>query len=342
MSSYQPTSKPSSRRQVNSSESSEASQASSSQYSWGSSTGSSNLSPGDALSESVDPTIHPTTLIHAHRLDAPAKLEDLAQKISLIKELLDQRLPPLSTPVSQYLLVVHIPKPLFSDIESQPNIFKGVRATLFPNRHQVLYKIMPDEQHDQIIAFFHDGLGKKLGDMGLSSFGGDFLFRNSTRTRGLSNSKEPDLWFGPYNVNVNGGGRGRYPSLVLEVGFSESSSQLRNDAHWWFTNSSEQTRLVVLIHANRGSSSGDNSSPWAVDIEVWTEVPNPSSHQTRDRPTNSLKCTQSARVKDGSVTGAPLILDFETLMRRPPVNPLEGNVVLDAGWIRIVCAEVGP
>lgn len=283
------------------------------------------------MSDSVDPTVHPTTFQNACILHAPS-FEGLAEQIELIKEQFDLQ----STLASQYLLVINIPQPLFSKLENQPNLFKNVRATLFQTRSQVLYKIVGGVQHNQMIALFHEGLYNKLRDMGLSSFTGDFLFRNAARTRGLIDTKEPDLWFGPNNVHVNGGGRG-FPSLVLEVGVSESTPQLQNDARWWYANSNGQTRLVMLIHAN-----GNSSSAWAVDVEVWTEVLDPSSHITCNRPATSLECTQRARFENGVVTGAPLTLDFEMLMRRPPANPLEGNVVLDAGWIRTVCVEVGP
>lgn len=44
-----------------------------------------------------------------------------------------------------------------------------------------------------------------------------------------------------------------WPSLVLEVGLSESVPQLRTDARWWYSNSDHRTQLVVLISANPSS-----------------------------------------------------------------------------------------
>lgn len=89
--------------------------------------------------------------------------------------------------------------------------------------------------------------------MGLDLGNGDFVFWQSSRTNGPISSKEPDFWFGPNNINVNGGSNG-FPTLVLEVGALESTPQLHNDAHWWYANSrfSQVSSIIdpVLIYTN--------------------------------------------------------------------------------------------
>lgn len=60
-------------------------------------------------------------------------------------------------------------------------------------------------------------------------------------------SKEPDTAVTPGTPLVP------WPSLVLEVGISESLLSLGIDARWWYTNSNQQTRLVVLMSANENS-----------------------------------------------------------------------------------------
>ncbi|KAJ5101352.1 hypothetical protein NUU61_003574 [Penicillium alfredii] len=326
-----------SRREVGSSESSDASKVPSSLWNTGTkssqtdSTAESPISPiTRVLSESVDTSIHPTTLATAYTLDSPS-LEELAGQIELLK----QQLASPSPPSSQYILVINIPHYLFSTLEHEPDLFKGVRATIFHQKSQVLYKVMTGLQHEQMIGSFQAWICETLIRMGLSLIEGDFVFRQSARTRGHTSSKEPDFWFGPNNVHINGGGSG-VPSLALEVGFSESSPQLHNDARWWYANSNGLTRIAVLIHANKPPG-----NDWIVDIEVWTEENN--DHEgpaTRDRPTNTIKRTQHAHIENDVVTGAPLVLDFQTLMCRPPANPQEGDLVLNERWIRAICAKV--
>ena len=57
-----------------------------------------------------------------------------------------------------------------------------------------------------------------------------------------------------------------------------------------------------------------SDNPYRVDFEVWTEGVNQSTGcSTRNRPTTVLECTQRASLQNGAVTGAPLILNFDTL-----------------------------
>lgn len=125
------------------------------------------------------------------------------------------------------------------------------------------------------------------------------------------------------------------PSLILEVGVSEASDQLRSEAHWWHAFSGGKVKTVVLIHANY-------MDPWIVELEVWTEASNSlAGPSTRGSPRTGhvLECTQRIRFEDGVVHGAPLVLDFETLMRRPPANSNEGDIVLDSRQISWICTR---
>ncbi|KAJ5795519.1 uncharacterized protein N7518_004059 [Penicillium psychrosexuale] len=63
----------------------------------------------------------------------------------------------------------------------------------------------------------------------------------------MSVAKEPDWWLSPADIfNGMGGGAG-FPTLALEVGVSESYSQLCKDAQWWYSNSDHLTKCVVIV-----------------------------------------------------------------------------------------------
>lgn len=49
--------------------------------------------------------------------------------------------------------------------------------------------------------------------------------------------------FSPYDARVNSA---EYPSLVLEVEASEPPDQLRQDARWWYANTKQETKLVLI------------------------------------------------------------------------------------------------
>ena len=171
----------------------------------------------------------------------------------------------------------------------------------------MLLKISPGRQHERIISNFSIIVVGHLNSMGLWLQNGDFTGQGSERTPGVACSKEPDWALGPYDARVNSAAD-EYPSLVLEVGASESSDALRQDAHWWYANTHQETKLGVLIDVT-------TDDPYRVDFEVWTEVINQSPvHSNRNGPARVLRCTQRASFENEVVIGAPLILDFATLM----------------------------
>jgi hypothetical protein len=55
------------------------------------------------------------------------------------------------------------------------------------------------------------------------------------------------------------------PSFVVEVGVSESLNGLRNDAHFWLTQTGGGTRLVLLIKVKKGDQ--------VIEMERWEHVP---------------------------------------------------------------------
>ena len=75
----------------------------------------------------------------------------------------------------------------------------------------------------------------------------DLFFIGSGRmaSRHTNRSKEPEEALRPKNTRLYAL---CFPTLVVEVGRSESLGQLRNDAHFWLTHTDQQVRVVILIH----------------------------------------------------------------------------------------------
>ncbi|KAJ5808217.1 hypothetical protein N7474_009486 [Penicillium riverlandense] len=267
---------------------------------------------------------------HATILPSPS-FKELEAALQTIKE----KLAASDSACSQYLLVLDIDQVLFKRLEEEPDVFRGVRAAIYHYRRKILYKVMPGDQHDQIAGMFDSTVAFCLFQMGLFPHLGHWVNRHSARVRGNFCSKEPDSWLGPYD-SVNSVGE-LWPSLALEIGVSEPSQQLRNDARWWYANSKSangnETKLVVLIKTTKQPA-------YRVDIEVWTEVLNPRlGPTTRNQPSFVLDCTQRVQYTNNTVYGAPVILPFHLVMRRPP-GPGEHDILLDEQMIRAMCAEV--
>ncbi|CAG7976141.1 unnamed protein product [Penicillium salamii] len=114
-------------------------------------------------------------------------------------------------------------------------------------------------------------------------------------------------------------GSPRSPSLVLEVGVSESYNRLVQDVRWWGANAPTCPGLVVIVSVRRGP-------PFRVDFEVWTPSTTLRHHGTRDSlPPMTL--AQLVRVENNVVHGGPLRLNFAALMRRPSNLPIESDIL---------------
>ena len=209
------------------------------------------LSPSSNNPEDIDLGVDPITPLSTYILDRPSSLNQLCERLDELKDKLQSD----HHHTSQYLLVRRIPVDLFSAFVEDDEALKGVRATIIYREHEILYKIMPYHYHEKISRQFDIWINSALSNMGLNFLNHDFWFGGVGRSTGRLCSKEADATFFPGHpaagVSVS------WPSLVLEVGLSESLSQLRTDAHWWYANSHHQTQLVILISANLNSHDAD-------------------------------------------------------------------------------------
>jgi hypothetical protein len=105
----------------------------------------------------------------------------------------------------------------------------------------LIVKLMPGVLHGHATASFSQELLEQLHSMGL---GGALKGLGDARfgTRG-GRQKEPACSYKP-STRV---GRDSWPSLVIEVGVSQTLSQLQCDAWFWLTKSAGMTWVVFLI-----------------------------------------------------------------------------------------------
>ncbi|KUM56098.1 hypothetical protein ACN42_g11128 [Penicillium freii] len=312
----------------------------------------------DAVSDYSSASTHPKTTIatgstilselYSYDLDNSPHCVDLddfsvppdakvltAPSFRQLKEALNQLKDQLSSPnppSSQFIYLQDTGKELFSKIKDDQELFPGVRVTISYLRREVLFKIMPRHQHDSIIGMFSQALAIQLFLMGLSGENAAFVSRPSPRTEGRSVAKEPDWWLSPVDIFDGMGGGAGFPTLALEVGVSESYSQLCKDAQWWYSNSDHLTKCVVIISTTRNPT-------WLVDVEVWSEGPHPNPHETRNRVDTSFRPTQRVTYRDGRIHGAPLVLNFESIFRRPR-NQYEGDIVIGVQSLEAMCQQV--
>ena len=130
-----------------------------------------------------------------------------------------------------------------------------------------------------------------------------------------------------------------YPTLVIEVGWTQTLEELRVKARWWFNASKGDVKIVLLI----------KSSPRSNDIyiEKWKlapAAPRQGATTTRAAPAMTPQCVhvvqiaRAAGINNGHpnqfhpasyvVTGGPLQLEFADIFLRQPILPGERDLIL--------------
>ncbi|CAG7997717.1 unnamed protein product [Penicillium salamii] len=296
--------------------------------------GSKEIPPVSGLPDSSSPVlqdssfesgIDPTTERTAYILRKPSSRGEIK---AIIEEIHDQ-LTSASPSHSQYLWVQYIKSDLFAELNDEKLALKGVRTTVFYEKNEILYKVMAGPFHEKIPRGMVSWIEHVFHPMHIEYWNEDFWSGGTGEKDGRFCSKQPDASFYP-GPDPLPGQPIPWPSLVVEVGMSESARQLQADARWWYSNSGHQTKVVVLIDADPITHNAN--------VEIWTPVLNQHrGADTRDRPTHVLECTQRAHLRNGVVQGADLRIPFQAVMRRPIANPLETDLILTAAQIRRIC-----
>jgi hypothetical protein len=137
--------------------------------------------------------------------------------------------------------------------------------------------------------------------------------------------KEADSAYGPAQPVL--GRNPKWPTVVVEVGVSESYRKLRADAEWWLTNSRGDVKLVVIVSVSRKTP----------NIKFETIALDPTVNPLRlQRPRyvpkirQTITASRDANKSNSQITirpPEPLTIGFEELLCRQLVPP-EHNIEL--------------
>jgi hypothetical protein len=220
---------------------------------------------------------------------------------------------------------------------------KHTRMTYYTDTRELIIKL-PTAEHETAHISFARKVNRKLEGMGLPE---DSLYGlGATTFYGPSSSKEGDSAYKP----LCRPGEKKWPTLVIEAGYSETLAKLRADAEWWLINSRDDVKIVIVMWIE--------PAPRSLLIEQWCM---PLPLPIRPGPVTRARSTANANAKANTntnttvpvkiqeltviqdppiphpsgtiptytVTGAPLTLEFEKLLLRAPVPP-ESNVIFTA------------
>ncbi|KAL2758732.1 hypothetical protein ACRALDRAFT_2052178 [Sodiomyces alcalophilus JCM 7366] len=186
-------------------------------------------------------------------------------------------------------------------------------------------------------------------DEGLSDIGASMYRR--TDTGGVTTAGEGDSALIPTSWALEGG----YPTLIIEVGWTQSWASIRAKARFWFHISQGEVKIVLLVKATRSTGT--------VELEKWklhTAAPaDRISARTRSRQQvlfpRKPACLQQAKIKrhpmvsendplalnadSYDVVSDDIILEFHDMFLRPPRTG-QADVVLGREFYKKLASGV--
>jgi hypothetical protein len=220
---------------------------------------------------------------------------------------------------------------VFSDFDCSK--LKYIDRLRYPIRLQLdnsklIVKIV-GPMHEMMHDIMMDLIKEDMGRIGLRP-GRGYLSLGSARYQHRSNNsfKEADSTIAPICPQP-------WPALVIEAGWAESLARLHIDAQWWLSAQvpPNNTTLVILLSFTK--------SQRTFRLEKYELVAVTRGIVTRSASLgvrNLAMCTAVATVDIRStppiITGAPFVLPFAGIMRRPPIAP-ERNISISAADLEV-------
>ncbi|CAG8903482.1 unnamed protein product [Penicillium egyptiacum] len=190
---------------------------------------------------------------------------------------------------------------------------------------QCLHARMKTGTHEELHFAFYDLLREKLVPMGL----GHSLHRQGGRTTsGGPKGKQADN--GLYPRRLPPGRTDKWPSVVIEVAFSESKTKLRCDLDWWLSQSNGDVKTAISLSTNKSKR------------EIIIEAREMVEGSKGRAPALQQQVVIRKQTADSitSVTNAPFTIAFESLLLRPTTQPAEGDLELTEDDLQKLAEEV--
>lgn len=202
---------------------------------------------------------------------------------------------------SQYIAFCGLTKSHFDQDFLEPKSGVLTFESYFPSLNLLLIK-MEYEPHStaavkfgfmlvtQLLSMNNERLDRKLTPIGTAHF------------RAVDRTKRADASFRPRRL---GPSRDRqWPSLIVEVGFSEPYRKLKEDSRWWLTASNNEVKTAILISINRRYRE--------ITIEKWINQGQP----TMDH--RIVISQEPGRSEVKLTNNHPFIIPFDNLFLRAP------------------------
>lgn len=190
--------------------------------------------------------------------------------------------------------------------------------TCYDNTNGFLLFRMLSRPHEVAAARFELLLERALESMGLDSVLQTF---SSSTTNGPTGKKQADGSWAPRRLPRDRSND--WPSLVLEVALSQGESKLISDVRFWLHQSNGDVKIALTLEIYRHRPE--------IVLEKWD--------LRQGRRYRAQQVTMSKGMganKHITVSGAPLVIEFDKLLLRPPTIPRETNIQLDTESLKML------
>ena len=192
----------------------------------------------------------------------------------------------------------------------------------------LLVKMTKSPAHETASIIFHNIFLDAVEPNGLKRSLKDIL--GATHFASLG-AKEPDQAWRPHRLPFN---RSRdWPSVVLEVAYSETESKLGSSVRFWMRASGGDVKVVFTLRIHRQRPE--------IRIGKWVNSSSSSSSSSNNRHRLDQSVTISKADSNRIIlSNAPLTIDWEDLFLRPATIPRERDIELDAEKLQYLATKI--
>ncbi|KAG0635812.1 hypothetical protein HOY80DRAFT_415451 [Tuber brumale] len=212
--------------------------------------------------------------------------------ITIIQDIVDLGL--AGVPFS-FIYLVGLNDCAFNEIEEQLKVVQlrsAIRFTFENCLNAAIIRIMPGPEHEKVGVCLYTKIVRKIAslpghnDESVVGVGATRFNVPGVRSKEGDQGLHPDTRLG----------RDAWPSLMIEVGYSEGLNLLHLDARWWLVHSQDQTRFVILAKICR--------DPFVIHLECWGMALTTSSKPSQ-RLVRSPTCIQKFDIDAAGIVVSP-------------------------------------
>lgn len=227
---------------------------------------------------------------------------------------------------SEWMLFTHVDEESFTRefLNSPDKTIARCWDSYDKTQHLLLIRMTESQAHGAAGSNFDILMQNALQSMGLQT---KLKYTRTASRHGKDGSKRPDCQYSP--VRLPRGRTTDWPTVVLEVSFSEPASKLMSDVRYWLGQSSGAVQVALTLQIDRRIPK--------ITLEKW--------EQNDDHGDGRPHRKQSITIRKGAenlteIRGGPLVIDFEQLFLRPPSTPRESEIRLGDKELRELAISI--